>query len=97
MLLKGSSEDILVQLHFKYSRNKQYADLLIGNIPIPIVSSYHIYIMCTIHVHVHLDYIQYNVSKNKERKTNKHYNYWTSYCCLGLAYIEKFRGVTLVA
>lgn len=73
MLLKGSSEDILVQLHFKYSRNKQYADLLIGNIPIPIVSSYHIYIMCTIHVHVHRRSIIFNtmcLKTKKEKQTS---------------------------
>lgn len=72
MLLKGSSEDILVQLHFKYPRNKQYADLLIGNIPIPIVSSYHIYIMCTIHVHVHRSII-FNtmcLKTKKEKQTS---------------------------
>lgn len=72
MLLKGSSEDILVQLHFKYSRNKQYADLLIGNIPIPIVSSYHIYIMCTIHVHAHRSII-FNtmcLKTKKEKQTS---------------------------
>lgn len=72
MLLKGSSEDILVQLHFKYSRNKQYADLLIGNIPIPIVSSYHIYITCTIHVHVHRSII-FNtmcLKTKKEKQTS---------------------------
>lgn len=72
MLLKGSSEDILVQLHFKYSRNKQYADLLI-NIPIPIVSSYHIYIMCTIHVHVHRRSIIFNtmcLKTKKEKQTS---------------------------
>lgn len=71
MLLKGSSEDILVQLNFKYSRNKQYADLLI-NIPIPIVSSYHIYIMCTIHVHVHRSII-FNtmcLKTKKEKQTS---------------------------
>lgn len=70
MLLKGSSEDILVQLNFKYSRNKQYADLLI-NIPIPIVSSYHIYIMCTIHVHVHRSIIFNTMCLIKQRKKNK--------------------------
>lgn len=72
MLLKGSSEDILVQLHFKYSRNKQYADLLI-NIPIPIVSSYHyihyVHHTCTC---TSVDYIQYNVSykTKKEKQTS---------------------------
>lgn len=74
MLLKGSSEDTLVQLHFKYSRNKQYADLLI-NIPIPIVSSNHIHYVHHTCTCTSVDYIQYNMSKNKERKTNKHFSY----------------------
>lgn len=71
MLLKGSSEDILVQVHFKYSRNKQYADLLI-NIPIPIVSSNHIHYVHHTCTCTSVDYIQYNVSykTKKEKQTS---------------------------
>lgn len=59
MLLKGSSEDILVQLHFKYSRNKQYADLYI----------HYVHHTCTC---TSVDYIQYNVSykTKKEKQTS---------------------------
>lgn len=53
MFLKGFLEDILVQFYFKYLRNKQYVDLLIGNIFIFIVFLYYIYIMCIIYVYVY--------------------------------------------